>query len=157
MVKFLKPNKVVIILQGKYVARKVVIKNVIGKDSAKKQAKKSCVKAFIKLVNYNHIMPTHYTLDMDLKDVVNADVLRARDKKVVDLLVPYQRGEKIGLFVSAGVGDSAYYGCLLVLVNVLERQMNEPHGARARVGLTELTVVEHFRDTEGKDVLHFHG
>ncbi|XP_049347897.1 60S ribosomal protein L27-like [Solanum verrucosum] len=112
MVKFLKPNKVVIILQGKYVARKVVIvssfdeetrdrpyghcwpvpclvacvskyqKNVIGKDSAKKQAKKSCVKASIKLVNYNHIIPTCYTLDVDLKDVVNTDVLRARDKKV---------------------------------------------------------------------------
>ncbi|KAH0728099.1 hypothetical protein KY284_003964 [Solanum tuberosum] len=156
MVKFLKPNKVVIILQGKYAARKFVIKNVIGKDSAKKQAKKSCVKASIKLVNYNHVIPTRYTLDVDLKDVVNADVLRARDKKVVDLLVPYQRGEKIGLFVGAGVGD-AYYGCLLVLVNILERQMNEPHGARARVGLTELTVAEHFRDTKGKDVLHFHG
>uniref|UniRef100_M1C4U0 60S ribosomal protein L27 n=1 Tax=Solanum tuberosum TaxID=4113 RepID=M1C4U0_SOLTU len=97
-------------------------KNVIGKDSAKKQAKKSCVKAFIKLVNYNHIMPTRYTLDMDLKDVVNADVLRARDKKVVDLLVPYQRGEKIGLFVGAvftGVGERTREG------NDLYREMIE--------------------------------
>ncbi|KAL0282445.1 UNVERIFIED_CONTAM: 60S ribosomal protein L27-3 [Sesamum angustifolium] len=55
---------------------------VIRKDSAKKQAKKSRVKAFIKLVNYNHIMPTRYTLDVDLKDVVSADALVSRDKKV---------------------------------------------------------------------------
>ncbi|CBI21769.3 unnamed protein product, partial [Vitis vinifera] len=55
MVKFLKPNKT---------------------------AKKSRVKAFIKLVNYNHIMPTRYTLDVDLKDVVSPDVLQSRDKKV---------------------------------------------------------------------------
>ncbi|KAK4710122.1 hypothetical protein R3W88_004635 [Solanum pinnatisectum] len=103
MVKFLKTNKAVIILQGKYAAWKAVIveekrdrpyghclvaglskypKKVIRKDSAKKQAKKSRVKAFIKLVNYNHIMATYYTLDMDLKDVVNADDLQALDKKV---------------------------------------------------------------------------
>ncbi|MBS2599841.1 hypothetical protein KFY57_27390, partial [Salmonella enterica subsp. enterica serovar Typhimurium] len=104
---FLKPNKAVILLQGKYDCRKAVIissfdegtrdrpyghclvagiskypKKVIRKDSAKKQAKKSRVKAFIKLVNYTHIMPTRYTLDVDLKDVVNADVLSTRDKKV---------------------------------------------------------------------------
>lgn len=107
MVKFLKPNKAVIVLQGKYAGRKAVIvrafdegtrdrpyghclvagiskypKKVIRKDSAKKQAKKSRVKAFIKLVNYSHIMPTRYTLDVDLKDVVNVDVLQSRDKKV---------------------------------------------------------------------------
>nr|P41101.1 RecName: Full=Large ribosomal subunit protein eL27; AltName: Full=60S ribosomal protein L27 [Solanum tuberosum]CAB57298.1 60S ribosomal protein L27 [Solanum tuberosum] len=111
MEKFLKPNKAVILLQGKYAGRKAVIvrafdegtrdrpyghclvagisrypKKVIRKDSAKKAGKKSRVKAFIKLVNYNHIMPTRYTLDEDLKDVVkdvvNADVLQARDKKV---------------------------------------------------------------------------
>ncbi|WMV08464.1 hypothetical protein MTR67_001849, partial [Solanum verrucosum] len=57
-------------------------KKVICKDSAKKQAKISRVKDFIKLVNYNHIMPTCYTIDVDLKDVVNADVLQAHDKKV---------------------------------------------------------------------------
>ncbi|KAK6934814.1 Ribosomal protein L27e [Dillenia turbinata] len=107
MVKFLKPNKAVIILQGRFAGRKAVIvknfddgtrerayghclvagiskypKKVIRKDSAKKTAKKSRVKAFIKMVNYNHIMPTRYTLDVDLKDVVSPDVLQSRDKKV---------------------------------------------------------------------------
>lgn len=57
-------------------------KKVIRKDSAKKTAKKSRVKAFIKTVNYNHIMPTRYTLDVDLKDVVTPDCLQSRDKKV---------------------------------------------------------------------------
>lgn len=107
MVKFLKPNKAVIVLQGRFAGRKAVIvrsfddgtrdrayghclvagiakypKKVIRKDSAKKTAKKSRVKAFIKLVNYNHIMPTRYTLDVDLKDVVTVDALHSRDSKV---------------------------------------------------------------------------
>ncbi|URD96360.1 60S ribosomal protein L27, partial [Musa troglodytarum] len=107
MVKFLKPNKAVIILQGRFAGRKAVIvrafddgtrerpyghclvagvakypKKVIRKDSAKKTAKKSRVKAFLKLVNYSHIMPTRYTLDVDLKDVVTVDALQSRDKKV---------------------------------------------------------------------------
>ncbi|CAA2996930.1 60S ribosomal L27 [Olea europaea subsp. europaea] len=107
MVKFLKPNKAVIILQGRYAGRKAVIirnfddgtrdrayghclvaglakypRKVIRKDSAKKQAKKSRVKCFIKLVNYNHIMPTRYTLDVDLKDVLSLESLQSRDKKV---------------------------------------------------------------------------
>ncbi|KAG6532804.1 hypothetical protein ZIOFF_006657 [Zingiber officinale] len=107
MVKFLKPNKAVIILQGRFAGRKAVIvrafddgtrerpyghclvagvakypKKVIRKDSAKKTAKKSRVKPFLKLVNYNHIMPTRYTLDVDLKDTVTLDALQSRDKKV---------------------------------------------------------------------------
>ncbi|XP_042420751.1 60S ribosomal protein L27-3-like [Zingiber officinale] len=107
MVKFLKPNKAVIILQGRFAGRKAVIvrafddgtrerayghclvagiakypKKVIRKDSAKKTAKKSRVKPFLKLVNYNHIMPTRYTLDVDLKDIVTLDALQTRDKKV---------------------------------------------------------------------------
>ncbi|XXG68910.1 hypothetical protein AAC387_Pa06g1896 [Persea americana] len=107
MVKFLKPNKAVVVLQGRFAGRKAVIvrsfddgtrdrpyghclvagvtkypKKVIRKDSAKKTAKKSRVKAFIKLVNYNHIMPTRYTLDVDLKDVVTVDALHSRDAKV---------------------------------------------------------------------------
>ncbi|XP_074281451.1 large ribosomal subunit protein eL27y-like [Silene latifolia] len=107
MVKFLKSGKAVILLQGRYAGKKaVIIKNydegtndrkyghclvagiskypskVIKKDSAKKQAKKSRVKSFVKMVNYNHIMPTRYTLDVDLKEVVSADVLGSRDKKV---------------------------------------------------------------------------
>ncbi|KAG8365225.1 hypothetical protein BUALT_Bualt18G0082200 [Buddleja alternifolia] len=107
MVKFLKPNKAVILLQGRFAGHKAtIVKNfddgtrdrayghclvagvakypskVIRKDSAKKQAKKSRVKAFVKVVNYNHIMPTRYTLDVDLKDVVSPDALVSRDKKV---------------------------------------------------------------------------
>src|SRR6266478_2767425 len=65
--------------------------------------------------------------------------------KVVDLLAPYARGGKIGLFGGGGVGSK----CALVY-----GQMNEPPGARARVGLTGLTVAEHFRD-QGQDVLFF--
>lgn len=107
MVKFLKQNKAVVLLQGRYAGHKAtIIKNfddgtrdrpyghclvagiakypskIIRKDSAKKAAKKSRVKAFIKVVNYNHIMPTRYTLDVDLKDVVSLDTLQSRDKKV---------------------------------------------------------------------------
>ncbi|CBI27167.3 unnamed protein product, partial [Vitis vinifera] len=82
MVKFLKQNKAVVVLQGRFAGRKAYPKKVIRKDSAKKTAKKSRVKAFIKLVNYNHLMPTRYTLDVDLKDVVTVDALQSRDKKV---------------------------------------------------------------------------
>ncbi|KAK8913712.1 60S ribosomal protein L27-3 [Platanthera zijinensis] len=110
MVKFLKPGKVVIVLNGRFAGRKAVIirsfddgsrdrayghclvagiakypKKVIRKDSAKKTAKKSRVKAFLKLVNYTHIMPTRYTLDVDLKDVVTVESLQSRDKKVTAL------------------------------------------------------------------------
>ncbi|XP_022940098.1 60S ribosomal protein L27-3-like [Cucurbita moschata] len=107
MVKFIKPNKAVIVLQGRFAGRKAVIvrnfddgtrdrpyghclvagmkkypSKVIRKDSTKKTAKKSRVKAFIKLVNYQHIMPTRYTLDVDLKDVVNVDCLQSKVSKV---------------------------------------------------------------------------
>ncbi|CAN6278287.1 unnamed protein product [Urochloa humidicola] len=108
MVKFLKPGKAVILLQGRFAGRKAVIvrvfeegtrdrpyghcliaglakypKKVIRKDSAKKTAKKSRVKCFIKLVNFTHLMPTRYTLDVDLKDVTaGPDALASRDKKV---------------------------------------------------------------------------
>lgn len=109
MVKFLKPGKAVILLQGRYAGRKAVIvrvfeegtrdrpyghclvaglakypKKVIRKDSAKKTAKKSRVKCFLKLVNFTHLMPTRYTLDVDLKDVASGgpDALASSDKKV---------------------------------------------------------------------------
>ncbi|KAL3678088.1 hypothetical protein R1sor_021044 [Riccia sorocarpa] len=126
--------------------------------------------------------------------------------KVVDLLAPYQRGGKIGLFGGAGVGKTVLimelinniakaHGGFSVFAGVGERtregndlykemiesgviklgekqlrasflqaeskcalvygQMNEPPGARARVGLTGLTVAEYFRDVEGQDVLLF--
>ena len=117
--------------------------------------------------------------------------------KVVDLIAPYPRGGKIGLFGGAGVGKTVV---IMELINniakehsgysvfggvgertregndlwnemmeaklsdgttVLDKaalvygQMNEPPGARARVGLTALTAAEYFRDEEGKDVLLF--
>ncbi|MFH1263346.1 MAG: F0F1 ATP synthase subunit beta [Pseudomonadota bacterium] len=111
--------------------------------------------------------------------------------KVVDLLAPYPRGGKVGLFGGAGVGKTVVimelihniatkHGGLSIFGGVGERtregndlwlemkesgvidktalvygQMNEPPGARARVGLTALTVAEHFRDSEGQDVLLF--
>jgi F-type H+-transporting ATPase subunit beta len=111
--------------------------------------------------------------------------------KVVDLLAPYAKGGKIGLFGGAGVGKTVIimelinnvaqqHGGFSVFGGVGERtregndlwlemkesgvigktalvygQMNEPPGARARVGLTALTVAEHFRDAQGKDVLLF--
>ena len=118
--------------------------------------------------------------------------------KVVDLLTPYAKGGKIGLFGGAGVGKTVIimelinniakaHGGFSVFAGVGERtregndlyhemiesgviktdgneeskaalvygQMNEPPGARARVGLTGLTVAEHFRDEEGQDVLLF--
>lgn len=111
--------------------------------------------------------------------------------KVVDLLEPYSRGGKIGLFGGAGVGKTViimelinnialHHGGYSVFGGVGERtregndlwlemkesgvlektclvygQMNEPPGARARVGLSALTVAEYFRDEEGQDVLLF--
>jgi F-type H+/Na+-transporting ATPase subunit beta len=118
--------------------------------------------------------------------------------KVVDLLTPYPKGGKIGLFGGAGVGKTVIimelinniakaHGGVSVFAGVGERtregndlyhemiesgvinledlgqskvaliygQMNEPPGARARVGLSGLTVAEHFRDAEGQDVLLF--
>jgi len=111
--------------------------------------------------------------------------------KVIDLLAPYPKGGKIGLFGGAGVGKTVLimelirniateHGGYSVFTGVGERtregndlwlemkesgvldktalvygQMNEPPGARFRVGLTGLTQAEYFRDEEGKDVLLF--
>ena len=111
--------------------------------------------------------------------------------KVVDLLCPYQKGGKIGLFGGAGVGKTVLiqelirniateHGGYSVFTGVGERtregndlyyemkesgvidkttmvfgQMNEPPGARMRVGLTGLTMAEYFRDVSHKDVLLF--
>ena len=97
--------------------------------------------------------------------------------KVVDLLVPFPKGGKMGLFGGAGVGKTVI---LMEMINniakqhggisvyhemkdagVLEKaalvygQMNEPPGARARVALTALTCAEYFRDEENQDVLLF--
>ncbi|KAE8789079.1 60S ribosomal protein L27-3 [Hordeum vulgare] len=59
-------------------------KKVIRKDSAKKTANKSRVKVFLKLVNFTYLMPTRYTLDVDLKEVVSGapDSLTTKDKKL---------------------------------------------------------------------------
>ena len=118
--------------------------------------------------------------------------------KVIDLLAPYAKGGKIGLFGGAGVGKTVLimelinniakaHGGFSVFAGVGERtregndlyhemieskvinledpskskvalvygQMNEPPGARARVGLSGLTLAEYFRDEEGQDVLFF--
>jgi len=117
--------------------------------------------------------------------------------KVIDLLGPYAKGGKIGLFGGAGVGKTVLimelinnvaklHGGFSVFAGVGERtregndlyyemiesgvikpdgpgskaalvygQMNEPPGARARVGLTGVTLAEYFRDEENKDVLLF--
>ncbi len=111
--------------------------------------------------------------------------------KVVDLLCPYSKGGKIGLFGGAGVGKTVLimelirniateHGGFSVFTGVGERtregndlyyemkesgvidkttlvfgQMNEPPGARMRVGLTGLTMAEYFRDQSGQDVLLF--
>ncbi len=111
--------------------------------------------------------------------------------KVVDLIAPYLKGGKIGLFGGAGVGKTVLimelinnvakqHGGLSVFTGVGERtregndlyqemkesgvidktalvygQMNEPPGARMRVGLSGLTMAEYFRDREGQDVLLF--
>lgn len=111
--------------------------------------------------------------------------------KVIDLLAPFLKGGKIGLFGGAGVGKTVLlmelihnvakeHGGVSVFGGVGERtregndlwlemresgvikntgmvfgQMNEPPGARARVGLAALTLAEYFRDTEGQDVLLF--
>jgi F-type H+-transporting ATPase subunit beta len=117
--------------------------------------------------------------------------------KVIDLLAPYAKGGKIGLFGGAGVGKTVTiqelinnvakkHGGYSVFAGVGERtregndlyhemidskiidleggnskvalvygQMNEPPGARARVGLSGLTLAEYFRDEEGQDVLFF--
>ncbi len=111
--------------------------------------------------------------------------------KVIDLICPYAKGGKIGLFGGAGVGKTVVimelinniakqHGGLSVFTGVGERtregndlyhemkdsgvlektalvygQMNEPPGARMRVGLSGLTMAEYFRDREGQDVLLF--
>jgi len=127
----------------------------------------------------------------DFKDQDTSTEIFETGIKVVDLIAPYSKGGKVGLFGGAGVGKTVLimelinniateHGGLSVFAGVGERtregndlyyemiesgvidnttlvygQMNEPPGARMRVGLTGLTMAEHFRDEEGQDVLLF--
>ncbi|KAF2581353.1 hypothetical protein F2Q68_00000258 [Brassica cretica] len=149
-------------------------------------------------IKTEHYLPIHRDAPA-LVDLATGQEILATGIKVVDLLAPYQRGGKIGLFGGAGVGKTVLimelinnvakaHGGFSVFAGVGERtregndlyremiesgviklgekqseskcalvygQMNEPPGARARVGLTGLTVAEYFRDAEGQDVLLF--
>ncbi len=147
-------------------------------------------------VSSEHMLPIHRQAPAFVDQSTEAQIL-ATGIKVVDLLAPYAKGGKIGLFGGAGVGKTVIimelinniakaHGGVSVFAGVGERtregndlyhemiesevikidgpgskvalvygQMNEPPGARARVGLTGLTVAEYFRDEEGQDVLFF--
>jgi len=127
----------------------------------------------------------------DLIDQGEANTIFETGIKVVDLLAPYAKGGKVGLFGGAGVGKTVIimelihsiatqHGGYSVFCGVGERtregndlylemtesgvlkntalvfgQMNEPPGARLRVGLSGLTMAEHFRDVMNQDVLLF--
>ncbi|KAK6931570.1 ATPase, F1/V1/A1 complex, alpha/beta subunit, N-terminal domain [Dillenia turbinata] len=97
--------------------------------------------------NTEHFLPIHREAPAFVEQATEQQIL-VTGIKVVDLLAPYQRGGKIGLFGGAGVGKT-------VLIMELINNVAKAHGARARVGLTGLTVAEHFRDAEGQDVLLF--
>jgi F-type H+-transporting ATPase subunit beta len=135
-------------------------------------------------------MPIHRNAPAFDEQAVEVEIFET-GIKVIDLICPYSRGGKIGLFGGAGVGKTVtimelinnvakQHGGVSVFTGVGERsregndlylelkesgvlsktalvygQMNEPPGARARVGLSGVTVAEYFRDEEGKDVLLF--
>jgi len=147
-------------------------------------------------VNTNRRMPIHRAAPEFVEQSTEAEIL-VTGIKVVDLLAPYAKGGKVGLFGGAGVGKTVIimelinniakaHGGYSVFAGVGERtregndlyhemmesgvivadgpgskaalvygQMNEPPGARARVGLSGLTLAEYFRDEEGQDVLFF--
>ncbi len=135
-------------------------------------------------------MPIHREAPTFAEQKVSTEILET-GIKVIDLLCPYVKGGKVGLFGGAGVGKtvliqelifniaSEHHG-ISVFAGVGERsregndlyfemkqsgvlkntalcfgQMNEPPGARMRVGLSALTMAEHFRDEEHQDVLLF--
>jgi len=147
-------------------------------------------------VKTNRRLPIHRPAPEFIDQSTEAEIL-VTGIKVVDLLTPYAKGGKIGLFGGAGVGKTVIimelinniakaHGGYSVFAGVGERtregndlyhemiesgvinmngegskaalvygQMNEPPGARARVGLSGLTLAEYFRDEEGQDVLFF--
>ena len=147
-------------------------------------------------VNATKFLPIHRPAPKFVDQAVKIEMFET-GIKVVDLLAPYRRGGKIGLFGGAGVGKTVVilelinnvakkHGGYSVFAGVGERtregrdlydemthsklstgepviskaaliygQMNEPPGARMRVGLSALTVAEYFRDEEGQDVMLF--
>ncbi len=147
-------------------------------------------------LNAKRSAPIHAPAPEFIDQSTEAEIL-VTGIKVVDLLAPYAKGGKIGLFGGAGVGKTVIimelinniakaHGGYSVFAGVGERtregndlyhemiesgvidlegdgskaalvygQMNEPPGARARVGLSGLTLAEYFRDEEGQDVLLF--
>ncbi len=153
--------------------------NVLGEPIDEKPAPKNV-----------EFMPIHRKAPTFEEQATSTEMLET-GIKVVDLLCPYQKGGKIGLFGGAGVGKTVLIQELIhniatehsgysVFTGVGERtregndlyyemkesgvidktcmvfgQMNEPPGARMRVGLTGLTMAEYFRDKGGKDVLLF--
>ena len=134
--------------------------------------------------------PIHRSAPLFSEQSVKSEVFET-GIKVIDLLAPFVKGGKVGLFGGAGVGKTvliqelirniaAEHGGYSVFAGVGERtregndlyhemqdsgvidktamvfgQMNEPPGARQRVGLSALTMAEYFRDAQGKDVLLF--
>jgi F-type H+-transporting ATPase subunit beta len=141
-------------------------------------------------VNTTRRMPIHRAPPPFEEQVTETELFET-GLKVIDLLEPYPRGGKVGLFGGAGVGKTvliqelirniaAEHGGVSVFGGVGERtregndlwlsmkqsgvidrtvlvfgQMNEPPGARLRVGLSALTLAEYFRDVKGQDVLLF--
>ena len=135
-------------------------------------------------------LPIHRAAPLQ-EDLTTSSEMFETGIKVVDLMEPYTRGGKTGLFGGAGVGKTVLiqelirniateHGGFSVFAGVGERtregndlyaemtesgvinktalvfgQMNEPPGARLRVGLSALTMAEYFRDDEGRDVLLF--
>ena len=141
-------------------------------------------------INTDTYLPIHRESPKLVDQNTNIEILET-GIKAIDLLQPYQKGGKIGLFGGAGVGKTVIimelihniataHGGYSVFAGVGERtregndlwcemkesgvidktalvygQMNEPPGARMRVGLTGLTMAEYFRDVGGQDVLLF--
>ncbi len=153
--------------------------NVLGEPVDEKPAPENCEQWDI------HRLPPSYEEQAASTEILETGI------KVIDLICPYSKGGKIGLFGGAGVGKTVLimelinniakeHGGLSVFTGVGERtregndlynemtesgvlaktalvygQMNEPPGARMRVGLSGLTMAEYFRDKEGQDVLLF--
>ena len=153
--------------------------NVLGDPVDEKPAPADCERWDI------HRAPPSYEEQASSAEILETGI------KVIDLICPYCKGGKIGLFGGAGVGKTVLimelinniatqHGGISVFTGVGERtregndlynemkqsgvlaktalvygQMNEPPGARMRVGLSGLTMAEYFRDREGQDVLLF--